>query len=374
MKIIHIITLQNVANYGSVLQALATQELFKSLRLDVKFYNYKRKESLTIFSKVKYFVKTQGVKGFFKSLIWIPSWIRENFIFQNFIKKNLNTIPQIVCESNDFKNLNLDADIYCTGSDQTWNSGWNNGILPPLFLDFAPADKTKIAYAASFGKSSLDENEKARTKELLSKYSFISVRENSAVDICKDLGLKAYQVVDPTLQMTAEFWRNYSRPVKYKGYCLLYQLNSNKAFDKFAVEFCKRKGLKLVRFCHRLDKLFLQADIHLPMPQVEDFISYIDHADFVLTDSFHCTAFSSNLNKQFLSFYPEYGGRIKSLLELLHLEKRHIAELNSIDDYVNMPNIDFNDVNSILDRERNKAKNLLKEIIGLSPANHSLFV
>lgn len=364
MKTIHVITLQNVANYGSVLQALATQELFESLGFDVKFYNYKRKESLTIYSKIIYFVKTQGIKGLFKSFLWIPSWIKENSIFQKFIKKHLNTIPQIVCESDDFKKITLDADIYCTGSDQTWNSGWNNGILSPLFLDFAPADKPKIAYAASFGKSSLDENEKARTKELLSQYSFISVRENSAVDICNDLGIKAYQVVDPTLQMTANFWQKFSKPINCKGYCLLYQLNTNRSFDKFAIEFCKKKGLKLIRFCHRLDKMFLPADIHLPMPQVEDFISFIDHADFVLTDSFHCSAFASNLNKQFLSFFPEYGGRIKSLLDLLHLENRHIVDLNSIDDYVNMPNIDFDKVNAILEQERNKTVELLKDAVG----------
>lgn len=364
MKTIHVITLQNVANYGSVLQALATQELFKNLGFDVRFYNYKRKESLTVFSKIRYFVKSQGVKGLFKSIIWIPSWVRENSIFPAFLEKHLSTIPQVVSESDDFKKLNLNADIYCTGSDQTWNSGWNNGILPPLFLDFAPENKPKIAYAASFGKSSLDESEKTRTKELLSRYSFISVRENSAVDICKDLGLNAYQVVDPTLQMTADFWRTYSRPVKYKGYCLLYQLNSNKTFDRFAVDFCKRKGLKLVRFCHRLDKMLLPADAHLPMPQVEKFISYLDNADFVLTDSFHCSAFASNLNKQFLSFYPEYGGRIESLLNLLHLEKRHITDLNAVDEYVNMANIDFAETNAILERERNKTIELLKDAVG----------
>lgn len=363
MKTIHIITLQNVANYGSVLQALATQELFKRLGLDVKFYNYKRKESISIFSKIGHFVKTQGLKGLFKSLLWFPSWIRENSIFPSFLGKYLNTIPQIVCESEDFRKLKLDADIYCTGSDQTWNSGWNNGILSPLFLDFAPADKPKIAYAASFGKSSLDEAEKAQTKELLSKYSFISVRENSAVNICNDLRIRAHQVVDPTLQMTADFWRTFSKPVKYKRYCLLYQLNSNKSFDKFAIEFCKQKGLKLIRFCHRLDKMFLPADIHLPMPQVEDFISYIDHADFVLTDSFHCSAFASNLNKQFLSFFPEYGGRIKSLLELLHLENRRIENLKSVTEYVNMATIDFTEVNEILDNERNKTVELLKDVV-----------
>ena len=364
MKTIHVITLQNVANYGSVLQALATQEFFKSLGLDVKFYNYKRKESISVFSKIGYFVKTQGVKGLVKSFFWLPSWIRESSIFPKFLEKYLHTIPQIVCESDDFKKLKLDADIYCTGSDQTWNSGWNNGILPPLFLDFAPADKPKIAYAASFGKSSLDENEKARTKELLSKYSFISVRENSAVDICNDLGIKAYQVVDPTLQMPADFWRKFSKPINCKGYCLLYQLNTNRSFDKFAIEFCKKKGLKLIRFCHRLDKMFLPADIHLPMPQVEDFISFIDHADFVLTDSFHCSAFASNLNKQFLSFLPKYGGRIKSLLDLLHLENRHIEDLNDIGEYVNMANIDFAKVNAILEQERNKTVELLKDAVG----------
>jgi len=363
MPKIQIITLQNVANYGSVLQAVATQKLFEGLDFDVEFYNYKRKESLTLLARFKNNMNKQGFKGIIKSLLWTPSWISENRIFPKFLKKYLNVIPQVVTENEDFKKLSLNADVYCTGSDQTWNSGWNNGILPPLFLDFVPQGKKHIAYAASFGKNKLENSEKEETKKYLSKYAFISVREESAVEICRDLGINAIQVLDPTLQIDSDFWRKFSKPVMYKRYCLLYQLNTNREFDRFAVEFCKRKGLKLIRFCHRLDKMFLPADVHLPMPPVEDFISYIDNADFVLTDSFHCSAFSSNLNKQFLSFFPEYGGRIESLLNLLHLNDRHIEDLNDVKKYCSLPDIDYTEANGILNKERDKAFSLLQKAL-----------
>lgn len=361
-KKINIITLQNVHNYGSVLQALATQNIFESLGFEVKFYNYKRKEEKNIIFKFIATCKEQGIKGFMKCLVWLPSWIMEDKVFPKFIEALIHVIPQVVTDNEDFIKLGDTADIYCTGSDQTWNSGWNNGTLKPLFLDFVPEGKKRIAYAASFGKSALKDKEKVETKHLLEKYSFISVRENSGVNICKNLGLNAVQVLDPTLQMTGDYWRKLSKPVKYEKYCLLYQLNSNRAFDKFAIEFCKRKGLKLVRFCHRLDKMLLPADFHVAIPEVYDFISYIDHADFILTDSFHCTAFSANLNKQFLSFYPEYGGRIKSILELLHLENRHLADLYNMS-YCNLSDIDYKEVNEVLNIERAKSINLLKDAV-----------
>lgn len=363
MPKIQVITLQNIANYGSVLQAVATQKLFEDLGFDVEFYNYKRKETLTLLARFKNNMNKQGFKGIIKSFLWMPSWIMENRIFPKFLKKYLNVIPQVVTENEDFKKLSLNADVYCTGSDQTWNSGWNGGILRPLFLDFAPQGKKRIAYAASFGKNKLEDSEKEETKKLLSKYSFVSVREDSAVEICKDLGINAIQVLDPTLQMTADFWRTFSHPVKEEHYCLLYQLNTNKNFDMFAIEFCKRKKLKLVRFCYRLDKFFLPAYRHLIMPLVENFISYIDNADFVLTDSFHCSAFSSNLNTQFLSYLPEYGGRIQSLLNLLHLKDCQIANLMNVQAYCNLPEIDFVKVNSILKEEREKTMLLLKNAV-----------
>jgi len=366
-KRIHVITLQNVRNYGSVLQALATQEVFERLGCEVWFYNYfKNGKDNGAVQRAKGYTKGDGIVGkTIKTAMLLPTFIKQDRMFGRFLKTHLHTIPQAVCEEEDFKRLTLDADVYVTGSDQTWNSGWNNGILPPLFLSFAPAGKPKIAYAASFGKARLDEWEVEETRQRLSSYKAISVRESSAVGIIDDLGIgiKAVHVLDPTLQVDGAFWRRLSHPVKHEKYCLLYQLNHNADFDKFAIEFAHRKGLKLIRWCNRYDQMRLPADEKLAVPTVEDFVSYIDHADFILTDSFHCTAFSHNLSKQFLSVLPnEYGGRIGSLLSLTGMEQRRVKDLTDFS-VCDLPDIDYEPVNAILNRERQVAIDFLTKAL-----------
>lgn len=363
-----VITLQNVRNYGSVLQALATQEVLERHGLEVWFYNYfKNGRNNGIFARTKGYSKKDGLAGkIVKSAMLVPTFIRQDQLFDHFLKKYLHTIPTAVCDEEDFKQLTLDADVYITGSDQTWNSGWNNGILPPLFLSFAPEDKPKIAYAASFGKAKLDDWEIEETLKRLLRYQAISVRESSAVDIIDDLniGIKAVHVLDPTLQVNGDYWRRMlSHPVKHEKYCLLYQLNHNAKFDKFAIEFAHRKGLKLIRWCNRYDQIRLPADIKLAVPTVDDFVSYIDYADIILTDSFHCTAFSHNLNKQFFSVLPnEFGGRIGSLLKLTGLENRRIKDLHDFT-VCDMPDIDYKPVNAILEKERNVADDFLTKAL-----------
>ena len=365
-KKIGVITLQNVRNYGSVLQALATQEIFGKLGYEAWFYDYYRKEMRGgSFSRARSYTKNSGiVSKIAKTALLVPTFYRQDRIFGHFLKRHLNTIEGKVTSEEEFKRLGFEADVYCTGSDQTWNSGWNSGILHELFLSFVPEGKRCIAYAASFGKNQLEEWEKNETKELLEKYSAISVREKSAVDIIKDLNIpvSATHVLDPTLQVDSNFWRKLSHPVKYKNYCLLYQLNHNREFDKWASEIAHKQGLKLIRWCNRYDQLRLPADIKLAVPGVEDFISMIDHADLVLTDSFHCTAFSTNLNKQFLSVYPdEYSSRLASLLKLVGLEYRHVSNLNDYN--IGCKKIDFAPVNDILDTERQKAFDFLKKAL-----------
>lgn len=366
-KKVYVITLQNVRNYGSALQAVATQKVFEELGCDVKFFDYyKSLEDIGFVKRAMGYAEGNGLAGrIVKTMMLIPTFAKQDKVFRTFLKQNLNVIPGRVATEDDFSRLTLDADIYCTGSDQTWNSGWNNGILRPLFLTFAPAGKRRIAYAASFGKPQLDEWEVEETKRLLSRYAVISVREASAATIVHDLhiGIEAVHVLDPTLQVDGVFWRKMSHPVKYEKYCFLYQLNRNNDFDRFALEMAHRRGLKLLRWCNRYDQLRLSGDIKVAVPDVEDFVSLIDHADFVLTDSFHCTAFSCNLHKQFLSVYPsEYSSRLASLLKLTNLEHRHVERFEA-ENYDDIPSIDFSSVDAILKQEREKGRDFLTKAL-----------
>lgn len=129
----------------------------------------------------------------------LPTLMKWKSVFNKFITQHFDLTEHVYTYPEDFKKYPIDADIFCTGSDQVWNTGWNGGIIKSLFLDFIPDEKFRFAYAASFGKKTLAENEVKETKELIAKYNFISVREDYAKTMLQDYyGYKnAVHVVDP---------------------------------------------------------------------------------------------------------------------------------------------------------------------------------
>lgn len=369
-KKVTVITLQNVRNYGSVLQALATQQIFNQLGCDVDFINYDKNGKRSYLSRAFSYTKGKGTLAkIIYPFILIPSFIKEDIVFKKIIRTHLNQQEKKYCCIEDFKDFPITSDIYCTGSDQTWNSGWNNGILPELFLKFVPDNVRKISYAASIGKNKLDDWEVEETKALLSRYQYISVREASAKDIVeKQLGLpSATHVLDPTLQVNKEYWMSvlsntYESKYEKGKYVLIYQLNTNPNFDRYAKEFAKRKGWKLVRFCIRHYQGLRCGKAEL-IPNVEDFIGLIANAGCVITDSFHATAFSCNLNTPMICIYPNsYSSRLASLLKLVGLEDRHLKNFDDFS-YVDNTGVDFTDVNKILEEQRKIGWEFLKTAI-----------
>jgi hypothetical protein len=364
-KKISIITLQSVRNYGSVLQAFATQEKFREYGFDVDILNYQRADTKNIYCRLMKWIRKDSLpQKIFKSILLFPTLLIQNIVFEEFIRQYLNIQKQLCITEEDFKKLSFDADIYCTGSDQVWNSSWNEGILRPLFLSFIPDSIPKIAYSASFGKQRLNENEKEETRKLLERYDHISVREESAVGIINELGInKAVHVLDPTLQMPKSFWEKFAGKRQIKTpYILVYQLNTNRAFDKYAKEFAKRKGMKLIRFCTRFDQM-VKSGSSVIIPKVWDFVSLIQYAECIITDSFHATAFSINMNRDFISIFPnEFGNRIGSILQLTQLECRQLKSYTDFS-FVETSYIDYITVNKILQQEREKGDIFLKKAL-----------
>lgn len=356
---VDVITLQAVKNYGSVLQAFATQSFFEKHGCEVKIINYVRENCRT-----ENLYKTYGVGNPIKVILMAPTIHRWKHVFGEFCEQYLHLTDGIYTSEEDFEHLPLEADLYCTGSDQVWNSKWNRGIIPQLYLSFVPDDKYKFAFSASFGQSRLEDEEVTETHEFISRYARISVRESSAVKILEEQYQYqgAVHILDPTLCMDADFWRKYAPKRKTRdNYILVYNLNRSRAFDKYAVALSKKTGLKLVRFCTRYDQFYRPGKSML-VPKVFDFISLIDNARYVLTDSFHATAFSMNMNTEPICVYPaEFGGRLESFLKLTDSEQRHIKNYEDFD-VVNRP-VDFNNVNYILKEERCKADLFVDEVL-----------
>lgn len=354
---IAIITLHSVKNYGSVLQAYATQCYFKALGLDAIIIDFRRPWETN--TGYWFYLTDKSIKSIARNILYFPSKIIQCLKFDKFKKKYLKTTTNTYVSLKDFKNNPVDADFFCSGSDQVWNSGWNCGVIPEYFLNFAPNGVKKISFASSFGNSKIDANDKKIIKTLLCDYDLITVREAPSVKMLHDeFNLDSYEILDPTLQMNGDFWKEICRSErKIKGnYVLLIQLNRNHKFDEYAKSFCKEKKMRLVRLCLRVDQIVLPGK-SVVIPEVNDYIRLIRDAEYVLTDSFHAVSFCLNLEKQFYVYYPEkYAERINSILTILQLTDRELIH----HDYDKI--IDYRIVNNILNDKRRFAEKLMLEV------------
>ncbi|MBQ6519014.1 MAG: polysaccharide pyruvyl transferase family protein [Anaerolineaceae bacterium] len=356
---IDVITLHAVQNYGSVLQALATQSILEGKGCQVRIINYVRKD-------IRYdnILEARSGGNLIKKIILFPSVRRWQKVFETFNREHLHLTDTMYSSEADFADYCSDADAFCTGSDQVWNSKWNGGILPEFYFSFVPENKFKFSFSASFGQSVLSDEEVKATAHLISQYRFISVREDTGKKIIEEQYHypEATVLLDPTLLMEASYWRKMAAPRAIKeDYILIYNLNRSREFDRYAKELSRKTGLKLVRLCTRYDQ-FYRAGKSVFCPEVNEFISLIDNARYVLTDSFHATAFSMNMNTEPICVYPkEFSSRLNSFLRLTNSLQRHITGYDDFD-VVNRP-VDFNEVNSIMVRERNKAGVFLDRVV-----------
>lgn len=373
---IYIITLHRTHNYGSVLQSFALQNvLLNTFGQDVIILDYSpyRYTNRGLLKKLKY--KSSKFKNplllLAARILIYPSYIRKNLIFGKYLKKKLNLTDVRFSTSDKAKGKFDDADVFCTGSDQVWNSHWNDGIDKTLFLDFAPKGKLCFSYAASFGLSQLPEKEVKTTKELLEKYEFISVREDSGIKILKSLGRNdGVHVLDPTLLMAMDEWHGESSN-KYRGqkYVLTYNLHHDPEIDKYAHALAEEDGLKVYNISYNWHDIVRKG--HLKWcPTVENFLSLIENATYVVADSFHAVAFSIIFERQFISISPEVASsRITSILNLLGLEDRIVnkfTDTSKIKEY-----IDYTKVKGLLNIEKYKSMNYLKMVLETKTFTHN---
>ncbi len=365
---VDVITLHNVKNYGSALQTYATQKILRNLGCEVEVINYSRKDLLDE-NLLDTRINTSNIfsKNFFTRLIgrlFLGSSIKkQNKIFNTFLEENINLTKRYKSYEELLEDI-PQADVYCTGSDQVWNSSWNKGIEKAFFLEFVPKGKKRVSYAASFGKDKLDDDEIEITKEMLSKYSHISVREKSAKKIIEDLGITNVEhVLDPTLLLKKNDWEEIRTDIRHKGkYILVYQLNTkNPEFDNYVKRLSKVKKLPIIRVSNVVYQIFKYGKFDY-CPTVNEFVSYFFNADYIVTDSFHATAFAINFNKKFLSIFPKkFSTRLQSILELTGLEDRRVTDFDDFS--IIDKDIDYDKINAIIDKEREKSLKYLNNAI-----------
>jgi hypothetical protein len=147
---ISIITLHTVKNYGSVLQAYATQKKFEKMGCEVEIIDYWRRDNIDS-GLLKQYLKDSDKwnRNFLTRTIFMaikaPSVLKKIKIFNHFLKDRIRLTKRRYYSLEELKTDVPEADIYCTGSDQMWNSDWNSGIERPFFLEYAPEGKPCIS-------------------------------------------------------------------------------------------------------------------------------------------------------------------------------------------------------------------------------------
>lgn len=216
------------------------------------------------------------------------------------------------------------ADIYLAGSDQIWNCLFQNGKDPAFYLAFAPDDAVQASYAASFATEDIPDEWKEQVSIWLHGLDAISVRERSGVEILNRLGLNGQAVMDPVFLLERTQWEALALPMESKQpYLLVYDFDNNPEIARTAKELAEKNGWKILT----LQKL-PYADRCVENAGPREFLGLIRGAQYVLSNSFHATAFSLIFQRPFLVFdrSEHINTRMRDLMKTVGLDSRHSAD------------------------------------------------
>lgn len=391
MKKVAIVSCYFKNNYGSLLQAYATQKILDDNNIPNETINISELRDFSKGKKKYYlsqitnlnFIKTKfgmiKLKGYQK----INRNLKNNIMIRNkefteFKKKfKLSKTFNTYAELNEYTKNNY-SDVI-VGSDQLWLPV--NIVSDYYTLNWVPNEINKISYATSFGISKIPEEYKELYSYFLKRIDNISVREANALNLVKDIsGREAKLVCDPTLLLTKEQWmdiQNSKRIIKDK-YIFCYFLGSNLEHRKFVERLKEKTGYKIVSINH-CDEYVKYSDEFADYIPYDvgpgEFLNYIRNAEYVCTDSFHGTVFSLINNTKFFTFRRfsnktkmSTNSRVVSLLNIVDLQERLICGTENIDDEVSKI-INFENVNTKLKEFREGSLNWLLKAITYNSQN-----
>ena len=354
-------------NYGTTLVGYALVKKLEQLGFCVEVINYIK--TLSLKQKLS-FILNAIRSGEFKSLFAIVygKWIlKRNPLYAKHIEERTEAVEtykekKIIPLFRTFVGYEAlhkgskEYDSIIVGSDQVWTPM----SLPNKFFNLLFVDDSvrKIAYASSFGVSVIPDFQKKATGLYLDRFYKIGVREQRGKEIVDSLSHQIAQVVaDPTMLLSADEWRkeiNVKQNSKNEPYIFCYFLGTNRESRIAANKLKAKTGYKIIALRH-MDEYIPEDDFFgddAPYyVDPNDFLRLIYNATYVCTDSFHCTAFSIQFHKKFMTFYRFAKGsltgrnsRIDSLFNTLNISKDHIYidDIEKIDEPIDWQKIDEN--------------------------------
>ena len=360
------ITCHNVYNHGASLQEYALLKFLENEGFEAATINYTPDylsghfNFLSVdnprFKKNLLFKLLYLVLKFPSKLLSYPRKMK----FDEFSERFIPETKQRYTTNEDLKTNLPSADIYICGSDQIWNSYFQNGKDPAFYLNFVPDDKKKISYAASFAIDEIEDNLKDFVKENVQRLNAVSVRESSGKKILNNLNIQnVVQVLDPVFLLNTVEWNKLIDKKLEDNYILVYDFDSNPEIKDIAIKLRNEYKWKIVA----LNKNIKYADRNYFLKGPQEFLSLIKNANFVLANSFHAVAFSIIFKKNFFVFNrnTKINTRMRDLLNLLKIDNRLITDDN--ESVIKNTIIDYKEVNKQLKTQIELSENFLKNAL-----------
>jgi hypothetical protein len=381
MKKIGIITIQKVDNYGAELQSFALYFALQQKGYDVEMIDYlyikhPKHISQKVSSPYASFSLKEKIKAtLLKKLAYLFPLYRKKIYqikhsrFQKFYRQM--KYSKTFRSYTSLYQAKFNYDVYMVGSDQVWNPATMSSISP-YFLTFAPHEAKKIAYASSFGVSSIPEYLTQQYAAGLNNLATIACREETGVKLIQQLsGKNATHVLDPTLLLNKKDWLTIMQPYFTKKnddkYIFVYTVKKDPRVIEFATLLKKQTGWKIYEVKARhIAKKTPGVDLTILDAGPAEFVELCNYAAFIVTNSFHGTVFSVNLNKPFytvLSKESTNNSRQIDLLQMLGLKNRIVF---SQDDFAQINitmDVNFNEANQHLENARKKSFDYLNSAI-----------
>lgn len=350
---IGILTYQRAENYGAMLQAYALKTYLQGLGHDVSFVDYwpdYHRLFFELFSWQKF--RESSMRGKIVMLYYLLFWNSTRRVrkknFEEFMYKELGLSQEIAFRSDDDVVRGYDVVFY--GSDQIWRKQKmkSHPGFDYWYFGSENVKARKIAYAASMGAIEVTPTEKVALKELLNKFDAISVREDSLKEFLASLDVESQLVCDPVFLLSRMQWealvRKSTEPLPYPHYILVYNLLGQSSTVHFSEKLSRDKGLPIVE----INKKYVPYIGHKHYnrtARVEDFLSLIAGADYVVSNSFHGVALSIIFHKQFFAVgMGQRAGRVTSLLNTLEIGERYTEQYST-----NLSSVNYRLVDKYID-------------------------
>ena len=377
---IGILTIHSVNNYGAELQCCALYQKLQKMGYDAEVINFLfgihhnhdftgEKLTVPISLKTKIKVKLLPIVQDFFCLFYQKNKTLRNQRFQEFHAKYNKLTKKVYPSVKSLNEANFNYDVLCIGSDQVWN--YEKGYsLEPFFASFDKKGTKKISYGSSIGLSQLTIEAEEVFKKELSGFASLSVREQQASDLLHKLLKRNVDVVlDPTLILNNKEWLEVAKTdmCPKEKYVLVYIVTIKPCnyVLEVARKVAKERGLKIVRICRDAYPEHSGNDVkEVFTAGPSDFVGLFANAEFVVTNSFHGTAFSINFSKPFFSVIKSKhstNSRLTNILKKLKLEDR-IIRVGS--PFPEICDIDYRESTKILEEERFRSIEYLRKSLG----------